>query len=152
MRTMMVLGLMLASLAVQAADFTAGSLQIRQPWSRATPKGSTVAAGFFTIVNRGAQPDRLVGGMAAASGRFELHEMSMKEGVMQMRPLPHGIEIKPGETLEFRPGSLHVMFIGLKQPLAAGDRVKGTLVFEKAGSVAIEYEVHALGASPRPAH
>ena len=56
------------------------------------------------------------------------------------------MEIKPGETVELKPGGMHVMFMGLKQPLKQGQRVKGTLVFEKAGTVEIEFTVQAVGA------
>jgi periplasmic copper chaperone A len=58
-----------------------------------------------------------------------------------------GLEIKPGETVEFKPGSFHVMLMALKQPLQKGEKVKGTLEFEKAGKVDIEYAVEALGAT-----
>ena len=66
----------------------------------------------------------------------------MVNGVAQMRPIPpEGLEIKPGETVEFKPGSYHVMFMDLRQPIKPGDVVKGTLVFEKAGTVKVEYKV-----------
>ncbi len=86
------------------------------------------------------------------SVKFEIHEMSMDGGVMKMRPLPKGIEIKPGETVELKPGSYHLMFVGLKQPFEKGKRVKGTLQFEKAGTVEVEYVVEAIGGSPGMNH
>ena len=73
----------------------------------------------------------------------------MDDGVMKMRPLPNGIEIKPGETVELKPGSYHLMFVGLKQPFEKGKRVKGTLQFEKAGTVDVEYVVEAVGGRRR---
>ena len=89
----------------------------------------------MSIVNTGSAPDRLIGGSVAGAGKFEVHEMSMDGGVMKMRPLPKGLEIKPGQTVELKPGSYHVMFVGLKQPFEQGKSVKGTLEFEKAGKV-----------------
>lgn len=65
---------------------------------------------------------------------------------MKMRPLPNGLEIKPGETVEFKPDSYHAMFVGLKQPLKQGDHVKGTLTFEKAGALEVEFTVESIGA------
>jgi len=65
-----------------------------------------------------------------------------------MRPVKGGLEIKPGETVELKPGSLHVMFVGLKKPLTAGEHVNATLVFEKAGAINIEYDVRAMGTTP----
>jgi copper(I)-binding protein len=141
-----------AANAVSAHEYKAGSLEIKHPWSRATPKGASVAGGYMKIVNTGTTPDRLIGGTNANSEKFEIHQMSMDNGVMKMRPLPNGIEIKPGQTVEFKPGSYHLMFVGLKQPFAKGQRVKGTLQFEKAGTVEVEYAVEGIGGTPKMDH
>jgi periplasmic copper chaperone A len=130
----------------QAEDVTAGSLKISAPWARATPKGASVGGGYMKITNTGSVADRLIGGVSDASSRFELHEMSMDNGVMKMRPLATGIEIKPGQTIEFKPGSYHVMFVGLKGGLEQGQHVKATLEFEKAGKVGVDFIVEGLGA------
>ena len=132
-----------------AHGYKVGSLDIQHPWSRATPKGATVAGGYLKITNTGTAPDRLVGGTNENSETCEIHEMKMEGDVMKMRPLPNGIEIKPGQTVEFTPGSNHLMFVGLKQPFEKGKRVKGTLQFEKAGKVDVEYVVEGIGASKR---
>ena len=76
----------------------------------------------------------------------EVHEMSMSDGVMRMRKLDQGLEIMPGQTVEFKPGGYHLMFIGLREGLKQGQPVKGTLAFEKAGSVEVEYLVAPIGA------
>jgi copper(I)-binding protein len=139
-----------AASAAQAHEYNLGALKIGHPWARATPKGATVAGGYLKITNTGTASDRLIGGSAAFAGRFEIHEMSHQGNVMTMRHLPKGIEIKPGETVELKPGSFHLMFMELKQPLVKDQkpRPKGTLVFEKAGTVEIEYAVEAVGGSP----
>jgi copper(I)-binding protein len=129
-----------------AHEYTVGSLHIGHPWSRATPKGATIGAGYLKITNNGTAPDRLLGGSSEAAKSFELHVMSMENGVMKMRPVEGGIEIKPGETVEFKPESYHVMFVGLKEPLVQGHRVKATLDFAKAGKVAVEFVVESIGA------
>lgn len=126
--------------------YRAGSLVIEAPWSRATPGGAKVGSGYMRIVNRGSEPDRLVGGSAVVAGRLEMHESSTVDGVARMRPVEGGVVIRPGETVEFKPGGLHVMLVDMTQPLKEGDRVKGTLVFEKAGTVDIEYRVSRVGA------
>jgi copper(I)-binding protein len=138
--------------AALAHEYKKGSLEIKHPWARATPKGAAVAGGYLTIVNTGANADRLVSFSSPVAGRFEIHEMRMNDGVMQMRPLPNGIEIKPGATVELKPGSYHLMFMQLKEPFEQGKRVKGTLVFEKAGPIEVEYTVEAIGASPGADH
>ena len=138
--------------SASAHEYKAGSLEIKHPWARATPKGATVAGGYMKIINTGTTPDRLIGGSTVAAGKFEIHEMSMDGGVMKMRMQPNGLEIKPGETVEFKPGSYHLMFVGVKQPFEQGKRVKGTLQFEKAGTVEIEYAVEAIGGTPKMDH
>jgi copper(I)-binding protein len=65
--------------------------------------------------------------------------------VMKMRELPDGLEVKSGKSVELKPGSYHVMLMDLKQPLKEGDKVKGTLVFEKAGTVNVEFTVRGMG-------
>src|SRR5438132_489043 len=130
-----------------AENFSIGAIEIGNPWTRATPKGATVAGAYMTINNKGSAPDRLLGGSTPLAGRFEIHRMVMEQGVAKMRPIEGGLEIKPGETVELKPGSFHVMLMGLKQPLQKGEKVKGTLEFEKAGKVDIEYAVEALGAT-----
>ncbi|MBV9238812.1 MAG: copper chaperone PCu(A)C [Xanthobacteraceae bacterium] len=137
--------------AEDAISYKVGALQITQPWSRATPKGAQVAGAYFKITNTGTTPDRLVGGSSPVAGRFEIHEMSMDNGVMKMRPVPNGLEIKPGESVELKPGAFHVMMLDLKQPLNKGDHVKATLKFEKAGPVDIEYNVVGVGETPAAA-
>lgn len=132
---------------VSAADIVKGDIKISQPWARATPGGAKVAAGYLTITNSGKAPDRLVGGTAVAAGTLEIHDMTMTDGIMRMRRLDAGLELKPGQTVALKPGGLHVMFMDLKAPLKQGEKVKGTLVFEKAGTVEIEYEVAPIGAS-----
>jgi hypothetical protein len=129
-----------------ADDYKLGPLRIVGPWTRATPKGAPVGGGYMKITNTGNAPDRLVEGSSNVADRFEVHEMSMDNGVMKMRPVKGGLEIKPGETVELKPGGLHAMFVGLKKPLLRGERVKGTLVFEKAGTIEVEYAVAPLGA------
>jgi copper(I)-binding protein len=100
------------------------------------------------ITNTGTSPDRLISGTTDSASKFEVHEMKMDGGVMRMRPVQGGLTINPGQTVELNPDTYHVMFVGLKKPLVAGDHVKASLTFEKAGAVTIEYEVLAMGAKP----
>lgn len=129
-----------------AHDYTVGALKIGHPWVRATPKGASVGGGYLKITNTGTEPDRLIAGSSDASSKFELHEMSMDGGVMKMRPLTNGISLKPGESVELKPGGLHLMFVDLKKPFVEGQHIKGTLTFEKAGKVDVEYVVEKIAA------
>ncbi len=138
-----------ASLPAQAADYDVGSMHISQPWARATPKGAAAGAGYMTITNKGTAPDRLSCVSDDASAQCQIHSMTMEGGVMKMRPVEGGLEIKPGETVTLHPGGYHVMFVDLKHPLEQGQTVKVTLKFEHAGTVDVAYPIAAIGA-PAP--
>lgn len=134
------------SVPALAHEFEAGNLEIVHPWSRATPAGAKVAGGFFKVENKGDTPDRLLSAGSDIADKVQIHEMSMTaDGMASMNEVTGGIEIAPGATLELKPGSYHVMFIGLKHPLVEGETFKGTLTFEKAGAVEVEFLVGPLG-------
>jgi len=141
--------LQFAATPAQAADYDVGSIHISQPWSRATPKGATSAAGYMTITNKGAVPDRLNCVSSDASAQCQIHTMTMEDGVMKMRPVEGGLEIAPGATVTLKPGGFHMMLLDLKHPLEQGQNVKATLKFDNAGTVDVEYPVAAIGA-PAP--
>jgi periplasmic copper chaperone A len=132
--------------AAAAETFTVGSIEIANPWARATPKGASVGGAYMTITNKGTEPDRLIGASSPVAKQAEVHKMSTDKGVMSMRPVSGGLEIKPGQTVVFNPESFHLMLTGLKQPLAPGERVKATLDFAKAGKVDLELVVESMGA------
>jgi copper(I)-binding protein len=139
----------LAAPAAQAADYDVGSIHIAQPWARATPKGATSGAAYMTITNKGSTSDRVNCVSSDASGQCQIHSMTMEGGVMKMRPVEDGLEIKPGETVTLQPSGFHVMLVALKHPLEKDQTVKATLRFDHAGTVDVEYSVAAIGA-PAP--
>ena len=128
-----------------AKTIKAGDLTIETPWLRATPGGAQVAGGYVKVTNTGTAPDRLVGTSMELAAKGEVHEMATENGVMKMRPVD-GIAIAPGASIELKPGGFHLMFMGLKGGLKQGQAVKGTLVFEKAGTVDVTFDVGAMGA------
>lgn len=143
---------MLAASPSFAHEYNVGSIHIGHPWSRVVPNGSNVASGYMVIQNNGSTPDRLIGGSTEIAGRFQIHEMTMKNGVMKMRELEKGVEIAPGKSIKFSPGGYHLMFLDLKTPPVQGKRFKGTLVFEKAGKVNVEYVVEGMGEKDGGSH
>jgi periplasmic copper chaperone A len=131
----------------RAADYDIGPIHVTEPWARATPKGASAGAAYLTVTNTGSAPDRLNCAASEAAAQCQIHSMSMDNGVMKMRPLADGIEIKPGETVTLKPGSDHVMLMNLKHPLEAGKTVEATLQFEKAGPLKVEFAILAMGAA-----
>jgi periplasmic copper chaperone A len=134
-------GILLSAQPVTAHEYKAGDLLIGHPWTRATPASAKTAAGYLTITNNGKEADKLTGASAEGTDTVEVHEMKMENSVMKMRHLEGGIEIKPGDKVELKPGSYHLMMIGLKNGFEKGQMIKGTLTFEKAGKVPVEFKV-----------
>ena len=141
------LALGLTQTSTQAADYDIGSIHITQSWARATPKGASSGAAYVTIMNNGKTPDRVSCVSSDASAKCQIHTMTMENGVMKMRPVEGGLEIKPGETVTLKPSSFHIMLANLKHSLEEGKSVDATLQFEKAGTVKVEFPVLAIGAA-----
>jgi periplasmic copper chaperone A len=132
--------------AAGAETYTVGSIEVVNPWARATPKGAPVGGAYMTITNKGAEADRLIAASTPVASQAEVHQMTMDKGVMSMRPVKGGLEIKPGQTVVLNPESFHLMLMGLKQPMAQGEHVKATLDFAKAGKLDLEFAVESMGA------
>lgn len=148
-RSLAGLALGLAGLLAQgpahAHEFKLGALTIGHPHARATAAGQSVGGGFLSVTNAGAD-DRLVSASSAVAASTELHTMAMEGDVMRMRQVD-GVALPAGQRVELKPGGYHVMFVGLKAPLKAGDKFAMKLRFEKAGEVDVVVNVEA----PRPA-
>lgn len=149
---LIVAALALCLCVAQAHEYKIGDLEIVHPWTRATPKGAKVAGGYLKISNKGATPDRLVSARFELAARVEIHEIVHTGGTASMRELRGGLVIKPGATVELKPGGYHIMFMDLRQPLEQGQQVKGALTFEKAGTIEVEFTVEAAGAPTPGAH
>lgn len=133
--------------ASKAATITTPTgLTLDTPWSRATAAGARVAGGYVVLTNKGDKDDVLLSGSTDISEKFEVHEMAVTDGVMRMRKLDDGLPVKVGESVELKPGSYHLMFIGLKRPLREGETFTADLVFKEAGTVPVTFAVHGLGA------
>ena len=135
--------LMAAGLVAQAHEFKLGAIAIGHPYARATVPGQLAGGGFLKLENKG-DADRLLSASADVAGSVELHTMSMEGDVMRMRQVD-SIALPTGKTVELKPGGLHIMFIGLKAPLKAGDSFPMKLKFEKAGEVTVNVKVEAAG-------
>ena len=129
-----------ALLACTVASAVAQSTtQVQAAWARPTVQGQAAGGGFLRIV-AGPQADKLVSASADIAGRVELHSMSMDGNVMRMRQID-SIDIPAGQTVELKPGGLHVMFVDIKTPLKTGASFPLTLRFAKAGDVKVDVKV-----------
>lgn len=128
-----------------AAVFPLGGLEIRDPWARESAGMAGAGAVFMTIGNAGGA-DRLVAASSPIADRVELHTHILDDGVMRMREVEGGIAVADGGVTVLEPGALHVMLLGLREPLRSGMRFPLSLNFERAGSVTVDVEVRPITA------
>ncbi len=127
----------------QAQNAKVGGVQIENAYTRATVPGQMAAGGFMKIENKGAA-DQLISASSPVAGEVQLHEMAMDGNVMKMRQVKD-IAVPAGGAVELKPGGLHLMFMNIKAPLAAGETVPVKLKFAKAGEVEVKMPVNAMG-------
>ena len=133
------------------AGFAWSQVEVSDAWMRATAPGQKTAAGYMTIRNKSAQPERLVGGSSQAAAKLETH-VSIKDGdIMRMREVK-GYDIPAKGSFELKPNGSHLMLVDLKRPLKEGEKVPVVLKFEKAGEVKVDFEVRPLVSSPKEHH
>jgi periplasmic copper chaperone A len=116
-----------------AQEYTVKDLRIEHPYARSTVPNQPAGAAYLSIENKGKNADKLIAASSPVAKSVEIHTMSMEGNVMKMREVPN-IELKPSAKLVMTPGNgYHLMLLGLRQPLKAGDTFPLTLSFEKAG-------------------
>lgn len=139
-----------AALVLSAAALAqTGTVEIADAWARATPGGARNGAAYLTV--QSPTGDRLTGAASPVADKVELHTMTMDGGVMRMRELS-AIDLPAGEKVTLKPGGLHIMLIGLKQPLQAGETIKLTLEFEKSGKREVTATIGPVGAAGPGTH
>jgi copper(I)-binding protein len=134
-----------ASLVVpwaRAAEPRSDAVAVTDAWARATPPGAGVAAVYLTIAG-GSQADTLVSASTPRAAMTEIHTVTEADGMMQMRPVEHGVPVAPHASVRLAPQGLHLMLMNLPQPLVAGERFPLTLQFARAGSISVQVEVRA---------
>ena len=144
-RALVLVGAIIFAAGTASAE-TAGKITVENAWSRTVPDGSGVAVGYLKIRNDGDEPDRLVSASAPFAGETEMHQTTMTDGVMQMRPVSEGVPVPAKSAVTLEPGSYHLMFMRLTEPIREGDTLPLKLTFERAGSVETTIKVLGIGA------
>lgn len=147
--TICLLGVLIATpvLAGSAAE----SVTASEPYVRMVPPGMNISGAFMTLKNADSKDHKLVRVDSAAAQAVELHTHTNDGGVMRMRQIKE-IDIKTKGEAELKPGSLHVMLIGLKRDLKEGDNIALTLTFEDGSSKKIEAPVRKIQAEMTMQH
>jgi copper(I)-binding protein len=133
-----------AANAAQAHEYHSKDLTIFHPWARPAAEGQNGAV-YLTIKNDGKEADTFISAESPVAEKTQIHETRDEDGIMKMRAVKDGIEIKPGSSIEFKPGGYHIMLVHLKKPLEAGALAPMTLTLAKAGAVNVEIKVEKTG-------
>jgi periplasmic copper chaperone A len=151
MRCLSRLSLIAVLLAAAPAAFAqaggTSKINVDHPWARATPAGATTGAAYMTLANKSATADRLTAASSDVANKVQIHEMAVVNGIMQMQEVANGLSIPASGSVTLKPGAYHVMLIGLKKRLIAGQTLRLTLIFAKAGSISITVPIQAIGAT-----
>ncbi|WP_207485878.1 copper chaperone PCu(A)C [Arenibaculum pallidiluteum] len=134
-----------AAPALAQETASAGEVRITRAWARATAPSAPTGAAYVTLVNGGSQPDRLVSATSPVAERVEIHTHLHEGGVMRMREV-EGVDLAPGAEAVFGPGGLHLMLMGLRQPLRRGESFPLTLTFARGAAATVTVSVAGPGA------
>lgn len=139
----------IALIAASASAFAQSSVEIKDPWVRATVAQQKATGAFMQLTAKA--DSKLVEAKSPVAGVVEIHEMAMDNNVMKMRQVP-GLALPAGKAVELKPGGYHVMLLDLKAQVKEGDVVPVTLVFEgkdgKRETVEIKAPAKPLAAMP----
>src|SRR5258708_893141 len=131
--------------AAHGQTSAANPIVVEQPWARATPGGEKTGAAYMTLINNGRSVDRLLGATTPLADKVQFHKETEDNGVSRMRQV-QSMELEPAAKIIFKPGELHMMIVGLKQPLTEGKTFPLTLQFEKAGNIEVTVPIEKIGA------
>ncbi len=138
--------LTLAAILALAPGVGASDIMVMGAFARASAV-STARAGtaYLTLMNHGAESDRLVSISTDAADKAQLHQTIEENGIAKMRSV-ESLDLPAGAMVELKPGGLHVMMTGLRAPLVEGGSVTLRLTFEKAGEIEVKFPVGAVAA------
>ncbi|HEX7644238.1 MAG TPA: copper chaperone PCu(A)C [Burkholderiaceae bacterium] len=126
-----------------ASSAAPSAIVIDRAHARATVPGQTTGAAYVDIENRGKADDKLLKISSPVAQSAEVHSMTMDGTIMRMREVGQ-IDLKPAAKVTMAPNEgMHIMLIGLKQPLRPGQKIPLSLRFEKAGKIDVEAIVDA---------
>ncbi len=131
------------SVYAQASGQT--TIVAERPWARATPAGARTGVVYVTLINNGSSSDSLLSAATPVADQVQFHTASEENGVSRMREM-RTVDVTPGARVTFSPGGLHIMMVGLKQPLKEGQTFPLTLTFEKAGKIDVTVPIEKVGA------
>ena len=123
----------------------AGDIAIANPWARLGTRTPGIVGGYFTVTNRGSEPDRLLSASSPAAESVQIHAVRVVGAGIRVRPQPDGLAILPGSSLELKPRGYHLQLSGLRRAITVGDQLPVILAFAKGGNVELTLRIEDRG-------
>lgn len=125
-----------------SAGAAVAQVQVQGAWVKAAGPSQMATAAYMNLT--ATQPVRITGAESPVASVVELHQMAIgPNDTMTMRAVPV-IELAAGQSVELKPGGLHVMLMDLNRtPLKPGDTVNLTLIGQTADGKALRVPVSA---------
>jgi periplasmic copper chaperone A len=120
-------------------------IKVEHAWAQATPGGAMTGAAYMTLTNSGDTADQLLSATTPVAEKVQFHKQTEENGVARMREI-HMVDLEPGTKIIFKPGEMHMMIVGLKQPLTEGQTFQLTLQFAKSGDIEVTVPIEKVGA------
>lgn len=135
--------LLIPVLAYAAGNMNTKSVSAKSAWTRTTVEGVRNGAAYMTLKNETGQDDVLIGASSTSARKVEIHESKLNElGVYTMNKITE-LPVKSGEEITFSPGGLHLMLVGLNQPLEVGNEIAVKLEFAKSQPINVRVAIES---------
>ncbi len=138
-KIILVTALILANANLAQVFAKSRTIEVTDAWIRYKPAGIRMTGAFMNIRNKSNQDDSLISASSKIAA-VEIHQTKMNNGIMSMDRVDE-IAVSKGKTAQLKPGSYHIMLIGIKKDLKLGDKVDLTLKFKKSGSMKVSVPV-----------
>jgi copper(I)-binding protein len=132
-----------ALLSMLCSSSVFAELKVDDGYMRAVPPGQMMSAAFMQLTNTGDKVVELTGGVSGDVKSIEVHNHKKEDNVMKMYRVP-SLTIEPGQSVTLKPGGLHIMFIGLKKMVKAGDNFAFDLSFKDGTTQSLELPIKSI--------
>ena len=135
--------------ATTSLSAAAAGLMAMEPFAFETAVSAKAGGAYISVMSHG-DADRLLDATSPVAKRVEIHTHIKDGDVMRMRKVDAPLPVTDEEPINMAPGGIHVMLMGLNDPLKAGTTIPVTLIFEKAGEMTVDVPV--IKRSAKAAH
>ena len=110
-------------LAIVTNSWATDSLTVTNALIREAPPGMMMTAGYADWRNQSGQAIVINGASSDAFNMVEIHLSTIENGIARMTP-QESLTIPANGSVALEPGGLHLMLMGAKEAIKAGDTIE----------------------------